>query len=610
MANTLVKLEDRILVLKDRVDVLTKAFNPNQARDEKGRWSSGGSRVSPKTLASIKHEGRAVYHGTFGKWRLKSIMRDGLIANRAKGVDYYMANKDKKESFVKEAKGAVYVAETYMDASFFAQFMRPLWARMFNAKPVVLRIALPPDANRDITVDTHTAGSVRIPGNIPPEWITGYNYPGEFEYDDKGVMSGIIWRKDLNKAKSNTIYVVVPVADEDDDLDKAFDPNQVRDALGRWAESGASSVARAGTSVKTWASKSKAKVSAALPNNMGEKAKDVLGVAVSALVSNVAGMQGTIFYEDEVKSAVRHIRDGLQVTGEQARDHLKGVLTKLRAERKKEIDDDDISKSTGDPVLDMLDEMLDVLDKLDLEELEKPISVKKLTKLEDRVLLLQDRIDVVLTKYSADQPRDEEGRWAKWGRRAAYVAGATLAVGALLTGAAIEGYRRETFATAERYGVPKNKVSFNLGDDAPTVAGLKGKVLGRARPGLGTIELFPRNIGLLNVKELRATVAHEATHVMMSNYLYEQPDNLKWINKNINKLKIENRVGGSPYSHALWKWANQSGLSEGETTKRAKLAFEETIAEMSAAREEGKEFYWPPMAREFYDKMMVSRKAA
>lgn len=44
--SNLTKLEDRLLVLQDQVDVLGKKYNPDQPRDDKGRWSDHEARMA------------------------------------------------------------------------------------------------------------------------------------------------------------------------------------------------------------------------------------------------------------------------------------------------------------------------------------------------------------------------------------------------------------------------------------------------------------------------------------------------------------------------------------------------------------------------------------
>lgn len=204
---------------------------------------------------------------------------------------------------------------------------------------------------------------------------------------------------------------------------------------------------------------------------------------------------------------------------------------------------------------------------------------RALHKLEDRVLVLKDRVDSLVTKFDPNQVRDDHGRWSVQGVATA-VGSVALAVGAAAFGArrVHKSFVREAVNTAKRYGVAAEKVSVHY-------RGGKSGQLGQANLQNGRIGVWPLQVALDQVSKnsITSTIAHEATHIRFQKW-GTNAVNDEWVTKNLNKLRAEGGV--TPYSKQFWEQVDKGGTLAGlYAPQRKLLAIHETLAEMSAVKE-------------------------
>lgn len=216
MANGLTKLEDRVLILQDKVDVLRKRYDPNQLRDEIGRWSRQAGTRNP--FAAISDEpgptkDSTFYHGTTSKALLR-ILRNGIMPGMAAGgLDRASARAATRSrdpaaaarysGYEADAKGKVYASGNLYEAGFVAEVM----AKERNAKPVIFKVRIPDNVR--IEAGNRMVDEVFIREKIKPEWIVGFKRPSGL-WDIPGPW---IDPKRLVKAKGGRIiYVVIDLA--------------------------------------------------------------------------------------------------------------------------------------------------------------------------------------------------------------------------------------------------------------------------------------------------------------------------------------------------------------------------------------------------------------
>lgn len=202
-------------------DGTVKAYNPDQPRDEHGRWAEGGGGATPKG-------DYVAYHGTVAQ-NTKSIMDKGIVVRsdqRTFDRGHYKGERGQ----------SVYIATTKGNAEAWAKNL----AGIKDQTPVVFKVTIPSSAGFGLRPDEHGGSSEwRYVGAIKPEWIRGYT-----TYDSKGTHEYSI----LKAAASTTFYVGILVDGQapergepsHDGATKVakFDPDQPRDEHGRWSPEG------------------------------------------------------------------------------------------------------------------------------------------------------------------------------------------------------------------------------------------------------------------------------------------------------------------------------------------------------------------------------------
>lgn len=157
-----------------------KVFDPNQPRDEEGKWVTA-------------------YHGSKSPI-VDSVRQRGLLLGR----DLSVWVTDDFETAKRFAQGHYHLDEDH---------------------GVVFEVHIP----KDVATTFRGGGIQPLPRDIPPGWITGYYEVGASA--EGGIVGDLIPFKKLDGL---VIYAVVDVIAE-----KSFDPNQPRDEEGKWTESGA-----------------------------------------------------------------------------------------------------------------------------------------------------------------------------------------------------------------------------------------------------------------------------------------------------------------------------------------------------------------------------------
>lgn len=218
----------RIYVVVDLAEWDVKKFDPNQPRDQSGRWSETGGLSPEQEAEHFKQAGFAtVYHGT-RQQLLDSITQHGLTASHTdEGVGTFewdinapatpspIPNEGTLNPIMVQQQTSVYVTTDLARAKHYAR----LTTRLSGGQPVVVMARVP---YADWAAN---AISRRDPD---PSWDMGYRYKGNIKPE---------WIVGVAKVKLQTVYLVFMV----DGVEK-FDPNQPRDQRGRWTETGAGGV--------------------------------------------------------------------------------------------------------------------------------------------------------------------------------------------------------------------------------------------------------------------------------------------------------------------------------------------------------------------------------
>lgn len=183
-------------------------FDPDQSRDDRGRWAG------PNVAAGPDDAGYNFYHGTSSE-ALGHIMTDGLIPGGGKGADAWLARSwgDKKlmeASFrVGGREASVYMTDDPDLARTFAKDA----AEVTGSEPVLLSIFVPEEHAGRFHRDESMKEGWRFEGAIPPAWIEVM----------KKIRSG---RK---------IYAILLTRDLAKKLLVKFSQDQPRDDRGRWS---------------------------------------------------------------------------------------------------------------------------------------------------------------------------------------------------------------------------------------------------------------------------------------------------------------------------------------------------------------------------------------
>jgi hypothetical protein len=225
-------------------------FDPEQARDEGGRWTSDvdapvtnnlkGTPEQPPLPFGPRHQGSIprhpktvlAFHGTSSE-ALGGIRKEGLIPKKGAGADTWAEENGfhTQELLLRDGALSVFLSPDPTEASKYAQ----LAAEVTGSKPVLIRLNVPVKEINAGMFEPDFGGDrlgVRTARPIPREWIDDHY----FELTPNNAYGQKLLEQ-LGKADvaTKTYFMVVLV---DDGVAK-FDQTQPRDDYGRWTDAGA-----------------------------------------------------------------------------------------------------------------------------------------------------------------------------------------------------------------------------------------------------------------------------------------------------------------------------------------------------------------------------------
>ena len=356
-------LEDRLLVLQERMDVLSKAFDPNQPRDKAGKWAS---------------EGRA------GRWPGIMSHIDQQLTPEKYG-ELLQHIQDKVDS------GVVPAIESVADPSVLRATQR--W------------------------LDYPTKGrEYPDPNAIAYGMVSGLDDYPVLGRDDGGALHIVdghhrVFDEVKNKRSFKAYVFDVGSVLKSTAMKKVFDPNQPRNEDGEWTEAGGgskppakpSTVLEHVRSAGGWVTTTRiGQAVNKVAGNAGPLAKEALSHAVATMMT-YHSKSGPDY--DAVQASVVVLADKMEVSAREARDHVVGVLQRLKVMRSK---DDELGKAANDPVIEQIDALIKALQGMSFDEdgkVRQPVqgkangaggghpSRKRLNALEDRLLGVQEAVD-------------------------------------------------------------------------------------------------------------------------------------------------------------------------------------------------------------------------
>lgn len=260
-----VKSDDPILL--EVVPKTKKAFDPDEARDEHGMWTSGGSAG-----------GVTGFHGASAKI-LSSVRKNGLTPGGDKKV--WLSNNDQTAALFGGFKGG---------------------------KTLVFEVHVPQAEMGKFS--TIAQGAANATGSldhaIPPEWIAGYHEVSTVPNPDKpGKIKDVLGPlKPLRKSDHVVMYVAVPC----DDVEKYSD-DEPRDDHGRWTTGGG--MGTAGSRQK------KAWIKARAPMTIQDNMRNAIGNqrTLGAAGSEIAQKHGVEFVDPGVKANQSRIEEKAKTRG-------------------------------------------------------------------------------------------------------------------------------------------------------------------------------------------------------------------------------------------------------------------------------------------------------
>lgn len=223
---------------------------------------------------------------------------------------------------------------------------------------------------------------------------------------------------------------VLILQDQADVAQKAFDPNEARDPKGKWTSGGGSSrltntVLDHARTARGWVNTTRiGQAVNHVAGKHGPKAKEALATAVSLAV-NIGHMGVSDAEINSFKHSLLHLSTNMNVTVDLARDHVTATVQRLRDMRK-----NPLSKAAIDPVDAHLERVITWVKSLDLTDLKAGNAgavdvpgkangagaanppTKAVNKLEDRLLVLQDKVDVAQKAFDPNEARDAKGKWS------------------------------------------------------------------------------------------------------------------------------------------------------------------------------------------------------
>jgi hypothetical protein len=151
----------------------TKGFDPNEPRDDAGKWTDGGGSddagsSSPASSSPTTPSGApvVVFHGTTESV-VKKIVKEGLHVTEAShhfDSDVYAGDRGESVFVTTNQKTAVDYASSHAQAE--------SWKEYKAVTPVLFRLEVPPDEWKKFNEDKLEPES-RYTKAIPPEWIKG-----------------------------------------------------------------------------------------------------------------------------------------------------------------------------------------------------------------------------------------------------------------------------------------------------------------------------------------------------------------------------------------------------------------------------------------------------
>lgn len=207
-ASTSASFDFRFLGLEKMADGNVRAlytyrkYDPDQPRDEGGRWSDSGMMESAGGLEGaevfVPPEGLKVYHGTSTKY-VDEIKAEGLKSLRAL--------TDNKDHLIGARGESVFVTDDLGTARSYAQTVAANHTVGGDVKyqPLLLEIRLPPSARAK--KDPWTERALMVEKGIPPSWIARVSTNGK---DWEAL------HKQYVKSKKGIWYLVVFVNDEEE----------------------------------------------------------------------------------------------------------------------------------------------------------------------------------------------------------------------------------------------------------------------------------------------------------------------------------------------------------------------------------------------------------
>lgn len=205
-------------------DLRTAEFNPDQPRDDHGRWTDTDDHdaVVQGVNNAITNGWVKVYHGTSSK-ALAAIKTEGLIPDKSPGADAWLKEQEDFVDMVRALRGdpprmrskddiismkvgdrkaSVYVTDSYRSAKQFADAA----AEVTGSTPVVIALDVPKSKLVNDEKSNAEMRAFRHLGPIPNEWIKGRAMPGTSKLKPLAAHADDVVR----------LYVVLLV-DEDDD---------------------------------------------------------------------------------------------------------------------------------------------------------------------------------------------------------------------------------------------------------------------------------------------------------------------------------------------------------------------------------------------------------
>jgi RNA:NAD 2'-phosphotransferase (TPT1/KptA family) len=246
------------------VGTIKKAgFDPNEARDEGGKWSGGGSGPEGK-WSGLRVGQIKAYHGT-SSVVIKDILQNGLQIKYT-GSSFGAVGTNKNIFFYEDRGRAIFVAASKREALQYAAAAAGLM-EFHKVKekgtPVLLEISIPKKEWVKFQTDgihANSAGSSAAgytTRSIPPSWIRSAKAYPKLKLDTFNEVTGRLSRgKELIgkvATTDQTLYFVIFASPSGTSVTKledrllltkiamlkaGFDPSQARDKGGKWSKFG------------------------------------------------------------------------------------------------------------------------------------------------------------------------------------------------------------------------------------------------------------------------------------------------------------------------------------------------------------------------------------